>query len=238
MTAIQKLFYIPLVTIYILTFVITVLMIGLQIHGGFNINETVLSTLIGASLVESVVAFLFVVKKIDSSEKIEKVNHNGQAIEISEITNDIASMSLKLKNSEFSPDLILCFHRSAAIISGIMSTRGDISVRNLVCLGRESVPTDRGREYQIGKSAELTENVKNKKILVIFFLLDSGGSLKDIEEILALSGIPKGNVRYAALWGSARAKQKFDHVIFGSNKNRSQDDLERLPWITSGYDQH
>ena len=61
MTAIQKLFYIPLVTIYILTFVITVLMIGLQIHGGFNINETVLSTLIGASLVESVVAFLLAI---------------------------------------------------------------------------------------------------------------------------------------------------------------------------------
>lgn len=123
---------------------------------------------------------------------------------------EILSLSKKIN---FKPDILIGIVRGGLVPTRLLSTI--LKVKNVYCLTVNKI----GEKRKV--QTEINGNLKNKKILLIEDMLETGKSLIEAKKYLELKG---ANIKTACLYITPQSEIKPDFYLKTVNK------LIKFPW--------
>ncbi|MBC8470060.1 MAG: hypothetical protein H8D56_11365 [Planctomycetes bacterium] len=147
-------------------------------------------------------------------------------------------MGLKKIHDEYGQqDLIISFNRSGSIAAGMLSGHyKDVQV--LVIDKVKRIKTDYDVEtktYDVGSLVTIhTDKLENRKILILFFVVETGSTLKKGLEYLGKLKI-KGKINVATLFISKQAKKNLENVFSVYETSCIDSILKKFPWLFDVY---
>ncbi len=151
------------------------------------------------------------------------------------IINDGASeLKSRLQDESFHPDVIVAFTRTSAVFAGILAVR--LKVAELLAIPRQSFkdPTTWARVLAPGDGIALDGSTYDgRKVLVVSYIVETGGSLENGLKFLLEKGVPREAIQMVSLYCTPAAKTRFPDLIVVHET--SEDVLAQLPWVDGTY---
>jgi len=148
-----------------------------------------------------------------------------------DLRHGLKILSEKFNHEGYRPDIILAFNRTGSIFASMIAT--NMAVDRVVTIDRfRERSTPRPEGFTVGAFASLNAKAfRNKKILIVFMVIDTLKSLGEAREFLKSQGIDM-EPRVAALYinpGAVNRRPKHG-IFFAFEDAKGRDKLSRLPW--------
>jgi hypoxanthine phosphoribosyltransferase len=191
------------------------------------------------ALVTVVVLFILYRSGLTSEQRLRAMIRHSSNVD--DIRDGLLKLRYELSREKFIPDVIVSFTRSASILAGMLATDHKLAVRHLLAIPRSVDDRDRApRRYVFGEVIERL-NPKyflGKKVLIVFFHVDTGEGLNTGLEYLEQQGVAlvKDNIRVCTLFATPRGIQRHPHLIYAYEDSSARERLNQMFWVIGSYD--
>lgn len=209
-------------------------------------DPTIVSAIIGALavLIPALFAGMFGLRKWQEEKK--KLNLEVRKLElevkgpsdnhtsIEELRQGMLIIAKKLWQKNFRPDVIVSFNRSGTALAGMFAV--NMKIDEILTISRHRDKSDNPsatakRKYVVGELLNLTATkLRNKKILAVMMLMETGDTIEDGLQFLRREGITQ-DIAIAAMYITSGARNRWPNVVFAYETNEPKSVLEKLPWV-------
>lgn len=150
---------------------------------------------------------------------------------LASISEGLIAIDNKLREDNFHPDMIIAFSRSSAVLAGMLANHLKVVELMVIPRKRNSNPKP---GFEVGYCLALDANqLANKKILVVFYAIESGMTLENGLDFLRNQGLDD-NWRVVSLYISPVAKRRYRDV-FAVHVTTTADVMIETPWTVGEY---
>ena len=209
-------------------------------------DPTITAAMIGlaAVLIPAFFAGLFGLRKWQEEKKklkleiqkleLEVKGPSGNRTSMEELRQGMLIIANKLWQKNFRPDVLVSFNRSGTALAGMFAV--NMKIDEILTISRhrdrsDNPSTTAKRKYVVGELLNLTATkLRNKKILIVMMLIETGDTIEDGLLYLKRDGITQ-NIEIAAMYITSGARNRWPNIVFAYETNEPKGVLEKLPWV-------
>jgi hypoxanthine phosphoribosyltransferase len=191
------------------------------------------------ALITVVVLFVLYRSGLTSEQRLRAMIRHSS--DVDDIRDGLHKLRSELLRKKFVPDIIISFTRSASILAGMLATDHKLAVRHLLTIPRSVDYRDRApQRYIFGEVIESLNPAYfiGKKMLIVFFHIDTGEGLRTGLEFLERQGVDleKVHIQVCTLFVTPRAIQRQRNIIFAIEDAAARERLKQMFWVLGEYD--